>query len=33
VYFKCKTPTREQYERALAKTVPAASREGVSKAA
>jgi MFS transporter, OFA family, oxalate/formate antiporter len=33
VYFKCKTPTREQYERALAKTVPTASREGVSKAA
>jgi len=33
VYFKCKTPTREQYERALAKTVPATSRQGVSKAA
>jgi OFA family oxalate/formate antiporter-like MFS transporter len=33
VYFKCKTPTREQYERALAKTVPVASQQGVSKAA
>jgi MFS transporter, OFA family, oxalate/formate antiporter len=33
VYFKCKTPTREQYERALAKTVPVTSRQGVSEAA
>jgi len=33
VYFKCKTPTREQYERALAKTAPLASRQEVSKAA
>ena len=33
VYFKCKAPTREQYERALAKTAPVASRQEVSKAA
>jgi MFS family permease len=33
VYFKCKPPTREQYERALARTTPAASRQEVSKAA
>ena len=33
VYFKCKAPTREQYERALARTAPVASRQEVSKAA
>ena len=33
VYFKCKAPTREQYERALAKTAPVTSRQGVSRAA
>jgi MFS family permease len=33
VYFKCKPPTREQWERAMAKATPAASRQGVSKAA
>ncbi len=33
VYFKCKAPTREQYERALARTAPIASRQEVSKAA
>jgi OFA family oxalate/formate antiporter-like MFS transporter len=33
VYFKCKAPSREQYERALARTAPVASRQEVSKAA
>src|SRR6202042_2852187 len=27
VYFKCKAPTREQFERALARTAPVASRQ------
>jgi MFS transporter, OFA family, oxalate/formate antiporter len=33
VYFKCKAPTREQWERAMAKTPPVASRQGISRAA
>jgi MFS transporter, OFA family, oxalate/formate antiporter len=33
VYFKCKTPTREQYERALAKTAAVPAKQQVSEAA
>ncbi len=33
VYFKCKPPTREQWERALARTAPARTRQEVERAA
>jgi MFS transporter, OFA family, oxalate/formate antiporter len=33
VYFKCKPPTREQWQRAVAKSTPVTSQQGVSRAA